>query len=120
MPAVNVPPDELDINTIIETSVKHDDFMVDWLRDRETQKNWLETSLEEFTKDGNIDAFIRSLNYVVKARGRGAITALAKDTHMDRSNLSEILNGKKTPRIDTIFKLLNGLGYSYNIRLQSA
>lgn len=111
---------KLDINAIVATSMKHDDFMVNWLSDKEAQKNWLQTSLEEFTKDGNIDAFIRSLNYVVKARGRGAITALAKDTHMDRSNLSEILNGKKTPRIDTIFKLLNGLGYNYNIQLQSA
>jgi len=112
--------DNLDIEKIIASSIKHDDYMEEYLQDTEKQRLWLETNLEEFVKDGNIDAFIRSLQYVLKARGRGAITALAKDLHMDRSNLSEILNRKKTPRIDTVFKLINGLGYTYNIKLQSA
>ncbi len=110
----------MDIDKIVATSIKHDDYMVEYLQDKEKQRQWLETNLEEFVKDGNIDAFVRSLEYVVRARGRGAITALAKDLGMDRSNLSEILNHKKTPRIDTIFKLINGLGYDYNIKLQSA
>jgi probable addiction module antidote protein len=110
----------MDLDKIIETSIKHDDYMMEYLQDKEKQRVWLETNLEEFVKDGNIDAFIRSLEYVIKARGRGAITALAKDLGMDRSNLSEILNRKKTPRIDTIFKLINGLGYDYNIKLKSA
>ena len=110
----------MNIDKIVETSVKHDDYMAEYLQDKEKQRVWLETNLEEFVKDGNIEAFIRSLEYVVKARGRGAISALAKELNMDRSNLSEILNHKKTPRIDTVFKLINGLGYSYNIKLQSA
>ena len=110
----------MDIDKIVATSIKHDDYMVEYLQDKEKQRQWLETNLEEFVKDGNIDAFIRSLEYVVRARGRGAITALAKDLGMDRSNLSEILNHKKTPRIDTIFKLINGLGFDYNIKLKSA
>ncbi|MBO6088032.1 helix-turn-helix domain-containing protein [bacterium] len=110
----------MDIDKIIETSIKHDDYMIKCLQDKEKQRVWLETNLEEFVKDGNIDAFIRSLEYVIRARGRGAITALAKDLGMDRSNLSEILNRKKTPRIDTVFKLINGLGYDYNIQLKSA
>jgi len=110
----------MDIDKIIATSVKHDDYMTEYLQDPEKQRQWLETNLEEFVKDGNIDAFIRSLEYVLKARGRGAITQLAKELHMDRSNLSEILNRKKTPRIDTVFKLINGLGYDYNIKLHLA
>lgn len=112
--------ENLDIDSIVATSIKHDDFVDEWLQDKETQRAWLETNLEEFVKDGNMNAFIRSLQYVVKARGRGAITQLAKDLKMDRSNLSEILNHKKTPRIDTVFKLLNGLGYKYDIKLKSA
>lgn len=110
----------MDIEKIVATSVKHDEHLEEWLQDKEKQRLWLETNLEEFVKDGNIDAFVRSLECVVKARGRGAISALAKELNMDRSNLSEILNHKKTPRIDTVFKLINGLGYSYNIKLQSA
>ena len=74
--------------------------------------------LEEFAKDGNINAFIRSLQHVVKARGRGAISALAKELDIDRSNLSDILNGKVQPKISTTLKLINGLGYK--IQLKSA
>ena len=72
--------------------------------------------LEEFAKDGNIDAFIRSLQHVVKARGRGAITSLAKELKMDRSNLSDILNGKVQPKISTTLKLINGLGYKIQLK----
>ena len=111
---------DIDLTKLLETSVNHDEYMDEWLQDKEKQRLWLETNLEEFVKDGNIEAFIRSLQYVVKARGRGAVTSLAKELHMDRSNLSEILNGKKTPRLDTVFKLVKGLGYDYSIQLQSA
>ncbi len=110
----------LDLNKITANTVKHEDYINQWLQDEEAQRNWLETSLEEFVQDGNINAFIRSLQYVVKARGRGAITKLAKDMHMDRSNVSDIINGKVQPRIDTAFKLVRGLGYKYDIKLEMA
>ena len=94
---------------------------IDWLKDGllGDWKRLTNSKLSELRINFG-KAFIRSLEYVVRARGRGTITALAKDLGMDRSNLSEILNHKKTPRIDTIFKLINGLGYDYNIKLQSA
>lgn len=108
----------LDINKIKENTISHDDLMQEKLQDKDYQRIYLETSLEEFAKDGNINAFIRSLQYVVKARGRGAITSLAKELNMDRSNLSDILNGKVEPKISTTLKLINGLGYK--IQLESA
>ena len=62
----------MDIDKIIKTSIKHDEHTQEWLKDKEKQRVWIETNLEEFVKDGNIDAFIRSLEYFIKARGRGA------------------------------------------------
>ena len=56
---------------------------------------WFETNLEEFAKVVNINAFIRSLQYVMKAKGRGAISTLART-----------------------LKILNGLGCK--IQLESA
>ncbi len=108
----------LNIDKIMANSIKHEDFMHEKLQDKEFQRIYLETSLEEFAKDGNINAFIRSLQYVVKARGRGAISSLARELDMDRSNLSDILNGKVQPKISTTLKLINGLGYK--IELKSA
>ena len=108
----------LDMDKIMAETINHKDLMQKHLKDKDYQRVYLETSLEEFAKDGNINAFIRSLQYVVKARGRGAITSLAKELDMDRSNLSDILNGKVQPKISTALKLINGLGYK--IQLKSA
>ena len=69
----------LDMDKVMANSISHDDLMQEHLKDKDYQRIYLETSLEEFAKDGNIDAFIRSLQHVVKARGRGAISALAKE-----------------------------------------
>lgn len=100
-----------------EEQIKH-------LQDPEYQRSWLELTLSEFLEDGNIETFIRCLTYVVKARvkssGRGEISRLARELNIDRSNLSEIVNGDKQPRLETAFKLLNGLGYKYDIKLKSA
>lgn len=108
----------LDMGKVMANSISHDEYMQEKLQDKDYQRIYLESSLEEFAQDGNIDAFIRSLQHVVKARGRGAITSLAKELNMDRSNLSDILNGKVQPKISTTLKLLNGLGYK--IELKSA
>ena len=108
----------LDMDKIMANTVSHDDYMREKLQDKDYQRIYLETSLEEFAKDGNITAFIRSLQHVVKARGRGTISSLARELDMDRSNLSDILNGKVQPKISTTLKLLNGLGYK--IELTSA
>ncbi len=108
----------LDMEKVMANSISHDEYMQEKLQDKDYQRIYLESSLEEFTQDGNIDAFIRSLQHVVKARGRGAISTLARELDMDRSNLSDILNGKVQPKISTTLKLLNGLGYK--IELKSA
>ena len=108
----------LDMNKVMANTISHEDLMQEKLQDKDYQRVYLETSLEEFAKEGNISAFIRSLQHVVKARARGTISALARELDMDRSNLSDILNGKVQPKISTTLKLLNGLGYK--IELKSA
>lgn len=47
-------------------SISHDEYMQEKLQDKDYQRIYLESSLEEFAQDGNIDAFIRSLQHVVK------------------------------------------------------
>lgn len=108
----------------LEKAPNWEDEQIKHLQDPDYQRNWLELTLNEFLEDGNIETFIRCLTYVVKARikssGRGEISRLARELNIDRSNLSEIVNGNKQPRLETAFKLLNGLGYKYDIKLQSA
>jgi DNA-binding phage protein len=108
--------EQININKRIANTISHDELMQKHLQDKDYQRVYLETSLEEFAKDGNISAFIRSLQHVVKARGRGAISSLARELNMDRSNLSDILNGKVQPKISTTLKLINGLGYKIQLK----
>lgn len=108
----------------INKATKWEDDHLERLQNAEYQKKWLELTLNEFLEDGNVETFIRCLTDVVKVRvkisGRGEISRLAKELKIDRSNLSEIVNGDKQPRLETAFKLLNGLGYKYDIKLESA
>jgi len=108
----------------INKAPKWEDDFLERLQDTEYQKAWLEITLSDFLSDGDLDTFIRCLTDVVKARikssPRGEISRLARELKIDRSNLSEIVNGEKKPRLETAFKLLNGLGYKYDIKLQSA
>lgn len=108
----------------INKAQNFDDDMIKRLQDPEFQKGWLELTLEEFLQDGDVNSFTRCLTYVVKARvknsNRGEISRLAKELNLDRSNLSEIVNGNTQPRLETAFKLLNGLGYKYDIKLKLA
>lgn len=116
--------DNTKLQQFIDNAPDWEDEQLKRLQDPEYQRGWLELTLSEFLEDGNIETFIRCLTYVVKARikssGRGEISRLARELHIDRSNLSEIVNGNKQPRLETAFKLLNGLGYKYDIKLQSA
>ena len=97
-----------------------DTDMMEQLQDPEFEAGWIELTLQELLEDGDFNTFIRCLTYVVKARGHGEITRLANASDIDRSNLSEILSGKVTPRIDTALKLIRGLGYEYDIKLKTA
>ncbi len=104
----------------INNAPNFDDDMIEQLQDPVFEAGWLELTLQEFLEDGDYNRFIRCLTYVVKARGHGEISRLAKSSSIDRSNLSEILNGKVVPRIDTAIKLIRGLGYECNVKIKSA
>jgi len=119
---MNLDKDKL--KKYIENAPDFETDHISRLQDIEYQKGWLELTLNDFLTDGDLDTFIRCLTDVVKARvkssGRGEITRLARELKIDRSNLSEIVNGDKQPRLETAFKLLNGLGFKYDIKLKSA
>jgi DNA-binding phage protein len=116
--------DKTKLQKYIKNAPNFETDLINRLQDKDYQKDWLELTLNEFLTDGDLDTFIRCLTDVVKARvkssGRGEITRLAKELKIDRSNLSEIVNGDKQPRLETAFKLLNGLGFKYDIKLKSA
>ena len=91
------------ISEIIEQELKTEDDI----------KEWLSMNLEAYLDDGNLNAFVRSLEYVVRAKDN--ICNLSKKTGIFRSNLYAIFKGEVTPQFDTILKVLKELGYTLKV-----
>jgi DNA-binding phage protein len=105
--------DKKTYDKIKQMTKSHDDFMQEQLQDEEFQYAWLRQSIEEYIQDGNFAVFYRAIERVVKART--TVSQLARDLKMNRGNLSEILNGKVEPKLQTTFRILKGLGYDITI-----
>ena len=104
----------------INNAPKFDDHFAEKFKTPEYVQAWLEDTLTTFLNTGDVEEFVECLIDVVKNSKRGEITRIANEAGLNRSNLYDIMNGKVTPRIDTAFKLIRGLGYKYEIKLQSA
>lgn len=91
------------ISEIIEQELKTEDDI----------KEWLSMNLEAYLEDENLNAFVRSLEYVVRAKDN--ISNLSKKTGISRSNLYAIFKGEVTPQFDTILKVLKELGYTLKV-----
>lgn len=100
-------------------TIKHNDFVNEWLQNKDNQNIFLRESLLEFTEDGDYTEFFRSLEQVIKART--SVKQFAESIGMQRTRLVDLLHGKtKAPTIATVNKILNGLGYEIKIQLKSA
>lgn len=94
------------------------DFELSKLIDNELKtekdiKEWLSLNLAEYLEDGNLNAFVRSLEYVVRAKDN--ISNLSRKTGISRSNLYAIFRGEVTPQFDTVLKMLKELGYTLKV-----
>ena len=83
------------------------------LNTEEDIKEWLSVNLEEYLNDGDLNAFVRALEYVVRAKDN--ISNVSRKTGISRSNLYSIFKGEVTPQFDTILKLLKELGYTLKV-----
>ena len=97
----------------IKSTGDFDELILKTLTTPEDIKEWLDVSLEEFIEDGDISAFVRSLEYAVKAKD--SISGISKKTGISRSNLYAIFKGEVNPQLNTIVKILKELGYTLKI-----
>lgn len=100
-------------------TIKHSDFVNEWLKDEENQSIYLRDSLLEYVEDGDYTEFFRALEQVIKART--TVKQFAESIGMQRTSLVDLLHGRtKAPTIATINKILDGLGYEIKIQLKTA
>jgi probable addiction module antidote protein len=91
-----------------------EEFMIETLKDPAECIGQLEIAIEEYQKDGDTKALMRTIEYIAKAQG--GITKLAKDAKINRENLYKLFSYKTSPRLDTMTKILQALGFSLCIQ----
>lgn len=94
---------DFDLSGMIENELKSEDDI----------KEWLSLNLDEYLQDGDLNAFVRALEYVVRVKDN--ISNISRKTGISRSNLYAIFNGDVTPQFDTVLKLLKELGYTLKV-----
>ncbi len=97
------------LETLASQLPKVDDiFIKEFKRDPNFAKECIDSELEEYSQTGEIKYLLSTLKDVAAAKGW---VWLAKETGLSRPTLYETLNGKSFPRIDTLAKILNALGF---------
>ena len=86
-----------------------DDTLHELLTDPETAKYYLETSLEAYEKDNNIEILAQSMRNVIEAQG--GFTKLAERTNSNPKHLNDIFNGKHPPQLNNLQDILADLGF---------
>lgn len=95
------------------------DYLIDDLKKNPDEVAvYLEVSLEEFEKDGDIKALLLALRTVAEVQG--GLGVLAQKTGLNRQNLYKIFGNKVTPKFSTILLIIKGLGYTFTLKKVAA
>lgn len=102
---------------IQEMTGDYEAWLLNSLKNKKQAAIYLQTALEEYQNDGDLEAFLLALRHV--ARAQGGIGKLSQKTHLNRESLYKTLSSKGNPKLQTIGLLLKGLGFEFHIRTVS-
>jgi probable addiction module antidote protein len=83
--------------------------------DEKAQYAYLKASLEE--NSDMPETFLKAVETVAKARG---FSNFAKKTGLNRENLYRIFSNERTPRLESLVKILDALGFKLTITPKEA
>lgn len=92
---------------------KFNEYILKDFKTDEDIKEWINIGFEEFSKDNDLDAFVKALEYAVRAKD--SILGMSKKTGISRSNLYAIFNGEQQPQLSTALKIIKELGYTLKV-----
>jgi probable addiction module antidote protein len=87
----------------------YDEWLIHSLKNKKEAAAYLQVSLEEYQKDGDLEAFLLALRHVAEAQGG--------ITHLNRESLYKTLSKSGNPKLQTIGLLLKGLGFEFLIKV---
>ena len=89
------------------------DLHIEQLRDPEDAKIYLSVALEDYEKEDDIEAFLLAVRDVVEAQG--GMSKLANRVDLTREGLYKALSENGNPHLNTMGKILHGLGFRFSI-----
>ena len=89
------------------------DYHIEQLRDPEDAKIYLAVALEDYEKNEDIEAFLLAVRDVAEAQG--GMSKLAKRVNLTHEGLYKALSENGNPRLNTMGKILHGLGFKFSI-----
>jgi probable addiction module antidote protein len=90
------------------------EYVQDFIRDPSRAAEYLNAAAE----DGDSAAFLIALKDVLDVHG--SLSALSRETGLNRANLHKMLGGKSSPRMDTLKKVLRSVGLRFTIEAINA
>ncbi len=89
---------------------------LDYLKDNiELQKEYISELLNEYIKDNNIEAFLFSLEPLIKLQG--SISDFARKSGINRTYFYKLFKHEVTPEFPTIALIIKHLGFDINFSL---
>ncbi len=89
------------------------EYVLDNLKTDDDIKEWINIGFDEFLKDNDLMAFVKALEYAVRAKD--SILGMSKKTGISRSNLYAVFNGEQEPKLSTALKIIKELGYTVRV-----
>jgi len=103
---------------ILKHTASYEEYLLRRLQDPELAQACLETALESYKQDGDIEALLLSIRHVVEVQG--GISELAKRTRISSEHLYEILSSKHDLTLDNWLNIISVLGFRVRSEQQKA
>ncbi len=88
---------------------KYEDWLIESLKKKKKATIYLQTAIEAYQNDNDPAPLLLAFRHVALAQG--GMARLAKKTRLSRETLYRILSKDGNPRLETIGRLLQGLGF---------
>ncbi|MDE0683257.1 MAG: helix-turn-helix domain-containing protein [Candidatus Poribacteria bacterium] len=92
----------------------HEFLMERFAADSEEAIGYLDVALEEYQEDGDTSFFLLGLQHVIEAQG--GVSEVAKKIGIAPQAVSDVLSSEKAPHLDTLNRILQGLGCRLSIQ----
>jgi len=99
---------------ILKNTESYHDELIESLKNPKEANLYLRIAMEEYQEDGNTEALLVALRNITEAKG--GMGQLARNTHLNRQNLYQVLSKNGNPTLDTFGLILRGLGYKLAIQ----